>query len=533
MEVSTVRQPARQAVLVIHGIGSQRPLETIRSFVEQVWLQDRDGRRRPGRRLWYRPDTTSGNFDLAQIVANEKDRARTDFFELYWAHLMEGTRFASVWAWFWNDLVRRRTEDMPRPMQEAKTLVLVTLLPVLLLFATTFGLGGTLALRWIGEPAASVFVSIAFLAAVFQAIAGWRLIPVFLFSLALVYAIRDLIDPAWPRYVAFAAIIVGILLFWLERTLLSPYIGDAARYLRNTPENVAARQEIRKLGVEVLDQLHDPRRKYDRIIVIGHSLGTIVGYDILRYSFAARMRDANLEAQDAPEEVERWAEASNDPRAPAFMAAQRELCRSIGERLDGKRRWLVTDFVTLGSPLAYSNILNASSDEDFRTRIDRRLLPTCPPQRELDCEGKPPCGFYTWRDRETGSLKMTPHHGAVFAFTRWTNLYFPARAVIWGDIIGGPVGRSTETCGLGEGIKDVAIDCTHLFERGLFSHTSYWTIGGEHGDPTHIEALQRALDLEDACSASTLGERTCDERPVRIFRRASLPPISAGRDPSS
>ena len=33
---------AKQAVLLIHGIGEQRPMETLRAFVDEVWSQDRD-----------------------------------------------------------------------------------------------------------------------------------------------------------------------------------------------------------------------------------------------------------------------------------------------------------------------------------------------------------------------------------------------------------------------------------------------------------------------------------------------------------
>ena len=66
--------------------------------------------------------------------------------------------------------------------------------------------------------------------------------------------------------------------------LLSPVlrvVGDAARYLDCSPENVAERQEVINEGVTLLTGLHrDPQ--IDRIVVVGHSLGSVISYDILK-----------------------------------------------------------------------------------------------------------------------------------------------------------------------------------------------------------------------------------------------------------
>jgi hypothetical protein len=53
------------------------------------------------------------------------------------------------------------------------------------------------------------------------------------------------------------------------------------------------------------------------------------------------------------------------------------------------------------------------------------------------------------------------HHGAPFAITRWTNLYFP------GDIIGGRVSHL-----FGAGIKDVELG--GCCARSWRSHVHYW-----------------------------------------------------------
>lgn len=449
MPASASRTPRtrqrRQAVLVIHGIGNQRPMETLGGFVRQAVGEG------PKLRRWYRPDTVSDNFDLWQVVTYDEDRPaiRTDFYELYWAHLMEGTRFASVWAWVWKDLIRRSSSTMRPPMQEAKAWVV----PILAIYA----------LATVGTLAAALVTAI-FLGSI------W-----------------------WLAYAA--GFVALVLLFWgLSNRFLEPYVGDAARYFRDTPENIDARQKIRALGVAALDHLHDEEHGYERIVVVGHSLGSVVGYDVLRYAFARRTRRMKLPAHPLPAEIVSFDEACKDPGRPEFRDAQRALCRALAER-SSDREWLVSDFVTLGSPLTYAEVLMAASKEEFEEHVDRRLLPVCPPHPGSSRNEHGIRGFFRYHDHDRGHDVVTPHHAAMFAFTRWTNLFFPVRSVIFGDIIGGKVGSAAL---FGDGVRDMPVDCTHIGGRGLFSHTSYWTPGGLRGCPDHITALRPALDLADA-----------------------------------
>ena len=58
------------------------------------------------------------------------------------------------------------------------------------------------------------------------------------------------------------------------------FVGDAARYLSSSPSNIKMRQEIRSEGVQLLRKLHE--QGYGRIVVVGHSLGSVIAYDILK-----------------------------------------------------------------------------------------------------------------------------------------------------------------------------------------------------------------------------------------------------------
>jgi len=146
--------------------------------------------------------------------------------------------------------------------------------------------------------------------------------------------------------------------------------------------------------------------------------------------------------------------------------------------------WRVTDFVTLGSPLAHASILLAADDEDMREKQRSREYPTCPPELEKGKFSYPP-------DRAHRCL----HHAAVFGPTRWTNLYFPARAVIWGDLIGGPVGSL-----FGGGVRDIAVKSN--LRAGMASHTLYWEPGKGDTTSPHTGALREALALD----SSTISE---------------------------
>ena len=88
-----------------------------------------------------------------------------------------------------------------------------------------------------------------------------------------------------------------------------------------------------------------------------------------------------------------------------------------------RRAWLVTDFITLGSPLAHAPYLMckgksaASHRQDFDRRVREFEFPTSPPAR---ANGG---GRLTIVDPQTNRRHF--HHGAQFGLTRWTNLYFP------------------------------------------------------------------------------------------------------------
>lgn len=420
----------KQAVVVIHGIGEQRPMDTLRGFVEAM-TKPATGAGKDA--YWSRPDPLSRNFDLRVLKSTGRDA--TDFYEYYWAHKMRGTKFGHLLGWLW-DLVKRPRLDVPDALVPIWGTARWTLLLVVLLLAS------------------------GVLATVYDSFDHQQ-------------------NPLTLASVAFAGTAIA-----LQFVALS-YLGDAARYLSPNPQNVVVRERIRADGVELLRALH--RRGYDRIIVVGHSLGSVIAYDIVGYLWQEHHdRLAKVTSGD-PALATRY--AKNEPLQPivrdALPMAGKALDGTLASVLKFRERqaaafveqrslgnaWRITDLVTIGSPLAHASMLLGRSARDFAQRLARREAPACPPTR--DDKGY---GYGAPFPVMLGAKRFSPlylHHAAAFAVTRWTNLYFPARFGLFGDIVGGPVAPV-----MGAGVLDLPVTVGKwkgLLARSWLSHTNYWS----------------------------------------------------------
>jgi hypothetical protein len=164
------------------------------------------------------------------------------------------------------------------------------------------------------------------------------------------------------------------------------------------------------------------------------------------------------------------------------------------------RTWLVTDFVTLGSPLTHAYYLMCKGGsaeqlkEDFEHRTHEREFPTSPPLL-LDGDRR-----LTFLDHGVQRF----HHGGQFALTRWTNLYFPASQLLWGDPIGGAVAPIFGDQEQGATILDVPVYTNSGKCDRFFSHVLYWNgcCSPAKFKAPHIVALEMAIDLADAGTAN-------------------------------
>jgi hypothetical protein len=479
----------KQAIVVIHGIGEQMPMDTIKGFVRAAWETmtglATDTLPNPTE-MWSKPDVRTGSLELRRITTRQTiptrtfaDGVRSDFYELYWADLSGGSTLNQVQDWVAGLLLRNPfTRVPPRVMLAWIVLWLITLAVIVLSIAAT--LPETAA---IGSYHLWDFPPLKWL----RGYRGWQL-----------------------------TILIGALGLVATRFIV-PYFGRVVRYTRAKPDNIAARKNIRERGMALLSELH--KKEYERIIVVGHSLGSILAYDLISYFWAEHQAarivttgsdefNALIEIETALREIEtKRADPKNvlEPAVTAFHTAQtkfghllRTRARPVGNAAD--RRWLITDFVTLGSPLTHAEFLMASSKQDLENRQREREFPMSPPLRErLDPNYVPIAAAAGFQLEDPPRLIAFPfdgddwqiHHAAPFAAVCWTNIYDPAFLVAFGDLISGPLAPV-----FGRGIIDVDLRALRG-QSWCFTHTHYWSLpdGDAANVPIHIDELRKALDL--------------------------------------
>lgn len=205
------RRLARQAAVIIHGIGEQRPGSVLRDFVEGV-IDDPH--------ILSKPDDAAGDFELRRLQTFKTEtRPRTDFYELYWADKIRGTTRSQLVGWI-KGLLLRWPGQVPRRLRGVW-------------FTTVFTLAAlALTLVLLGAPQ------------LWDTVKGWQ----------------DLAPVAFAVSAA-TGIVNGFLVF---------SSGDAARYLAVRPDNLAIRRDIRRAGVDLMRYLHNCG-EYHRVVLVGHS----------------------------------------------------------------------------------------------------------------------------------------------------------------------------------------------------------------------------------------------------------------------
>lgn len=580
------KKETKQAVVVIHGMGEQLPMGTLRSFVEAVWETDRTLTGASFNPWWIKPDKRAGLQELRRITTMPIDipsnrnsvktaRAngkRTDFYEFYWADIMQGTTWQHFTSWVTGLLFRLPSNVPWNVIQIWAVLWILFLAGVLYLilrsgnvFDQMVDYCGTLEqtpehfgcyvitrfVSW--EPFFDgVVIPLATLLAL--AVAGWWLVWKFLLSsqmswirttlaLLLLLAAGVVLHPfvvGAVHAVGVFALVTPVLAVVIHQFLVS-YFGDVARYVKASPDNVAKRREVRNRGLALLKGLN-ASPDYDRIVIVSHSLGTIIAYDLINLLWAdigpSRTNGISSEARKLMNEMNEMLEKSlQDPPQPLDPQAYRDLQRRIVEALstdysrkdraeaavhDGMTvdevvqasmgRWLISDLVTVGSPLTHAEFLLANDISQLDDLIEERILPTNPPalEQKLAKKGNK-SGSKASFLFGGGPRSNYPHHASCFSAVRWTNIYDKSRVFFCGDPISGPVSEHFGVPRIisnrfGKGapgdrqigrpagtIRDIRVKIHRTwiwpFKR-IFTHTQYWAwpYAGHSPEPSDEEA---------------------------------------------
>ena len=472
----------RQAIVVLHGMGQQSAMSTLRSFIKVAAPQPQD----PSEPWFYsRPDKAadSGRFDQRRYLVRPKgQRVQTELYEYHWAHLMSGNQLSHM-----------------------KPLVKSALL------------------RWPNNPRIGLLWVLAWTLVLGAAALGIYLV---------LSTGRTLESADLDSVVALigAAGVWGWVLTQLLNRISGFAVGtlaDFARYNDPSPGNQKVRDDIRRGLIELLEDLHNSTitrfdrasqsevtfPRYDRIIVATHSLGSVVAYDAISFLWArmnklhAKPDAARPFASTKLVELEALAGDLNVGNASVeqFQAAQRDAW--MEQRANGNP-WRITDLVTFGNPMAQAHQLMAKSPSALREQICRLEAPSCPPQPDRHNMTGPKLSEteadWAWC-KKTAEEQKAAHdagewhyfwtcsagapiasHAAPFALIRWTNIWYNA------DLFGGPLVEL-----FGYGVKDVmAVGDGFLSKIPLVAHTQYLRYTKKPSAGGATNSLRDALDLE-------------------------------------
>lgn len=338
-------------------------------------------------------------------------------------------------------------------------------------------------------------------------------VPVALMAGGLVLAKWPASIPIEPHLLA-AAVTAGVA--WFMHYLAAPYLGDVVRYVRATPSTVERRKLVRQRGLELLEAIHAKRADstdlddfvrapmdnppaYDRIVLVGHSLGTYVAYDMLqlfweKYGPTHHQTwlpgrtgvQSALAAVDAFVKAE-WVNRQPDYPLADYLAAQAALNAQLA---DEAPQWRITDFITLGSPLVHAEFLATDGPADLEESFAQRRFATCPPRPDP-----------LLRSALYATVRGGPkylHFAAQFAAVKWTNICDESFNPILGDLVSGRL-RPIFGHGIDEYMVKIKRPRRPWPLNRVFTHTEYWSwdesFRGDGKLPEHLRLLRAALRI--------------------------------------
>ena len=301
--------------------------------------------------------------------------------------------------------------------------------------------------------------------------------------------------------------------------LVTQTFVDVARYLDRSPRSYAVRREIREGMVDLLRAIHEDGR-YSRVIVAAHSLGGYIAYDGLT-SYWSELHGAKARiAHPGPTapfahlaDLERLAvkvdempsnmtilSAEERTTLDQFRQAQFDLWKDCR---NGGNPWLVTDFITFGTPLYFADLLLTKNRTEFLQLAKNSEMPQCPPRADDEMVEGTTNGVgrgygFVLLDRQSSGAPVERHyltHGALFAVVRWANAYFPAEKGFFGDWFGGALRPL-----FGRGILDLPISGNLPGRRAPgVAHGRYFSYPDAR-EPNDVAAVLQSLlrlELED------------------------------------
>lgn len=466
--MATKMKRFRQAVVIVHGMGEKKPLDMLNRFIDAAI----PGTTKvvPGSDLpvyYSRPVSESDSYEARVYLAREtKDYPQTEFYEYHWSHMMQGNKLSDLWETF------RRMLLTPIWAVPSGLRVVWVLFWVLILYVVWLIAGGRIELNKLDIPTLTSMI-----------LGGG----------------------------ATASILTWALTKFIPGKITASFV-DVVRYLDTSPRSYAVRKNIRNGMIDFLESLHKLDR-YERIVVVAHSLGAYVTYDGISYLWT-RMNQGHVEP--LPEDDEDTRNKKIDNEILKAFEDEAELLRNDPERnpehyrslqrdlwnayRDAGNPWLITDFITAGTPMYMADKLMTKDEDAFVVRKERRDIAVCPPLPDLP--GKKEKTIYSYPYKGGDVL----YHAAPFAVVRWSNMWFPAHLGFFGDWFDGPLQRL-----FGAGIEDQSLQ-KNCWKRLLpaWAHTLYFAFPDD--EKTRGSAAQVLHDFMELNPDEWLKNSSADQR---------------------
>lgn len=451
------KRAVRTAVVIVHGMGEQLPLDTLNGFVRTALP------RVNGERVYFsRPERITDSYEARRHLAYLQRKpdgtvlyGQTEFLEYHWSYLMTGNKLADL---------------------------LPTLRRILLRKPSTVPYGIKV-LWWI----------------------VWTLI-VLVLAVAIAIIFRGHTLAGLAALLLGQGIVVTIVLQLFNRAsnVVTRSFVDVVRYLDRSPRSYEVRRAIRKGMVDLLTALHSKKR-YSRIVIVAHSLGAYIAYDAISYLWpqmcklhCGPLSDGPMQPLAGLKELEKAAVIVDGHPAIGLDERQRDELDDFrvkqfrlwrGIRKQGNP-WLITDFLSVGTPMYFADLLYTRNRQEFTTLVKKAELPVCPPRSEQQTVDGPdkPVGNYGFNNLGREVLA----HGAAFAVVRWTNLFFPAERSWYGDWFGGGLRPL-----FGKGVLDRPLEGNLPGRRtpGL-AHSKYFSYPEDTGPLDVATQLRGFLQLD-------------------------------------
>jgi hypothetical protein len=412
-------------------MGEQHPITTLREFVEPITEYYKKNKLDNDEDIffWESPDNETGNFDSRKMTMKGKKKIiKTDFFEFYWAHHMNNTSWGHIKDWIFNIMLRLPTQRLFLPF--IFFWIIIVILILLLLFI--------------------IIKQHEFIIK--------NLTEIILILLLIVLLLKVITNA-------------------ITQNFFYDILGDAGRYINPSPKNISNQIAIRKAGFKLLKKISESG-KYSRIVLIGHSLGSVIAYDLIKLLWieycesydptkvATLFKNKNtkiLRDVYCSDEAGKKVDGTND-NLYVFRNAQNKSFNYLN--LIGNK-WLITDLVTIASPLTHIDHIFIGKKDLFEKIKKQTEYPTCPPEKHVAISNIIKSRII--KVPEVVNPLNIPHFSYLSPFlaTKWTNFYYSF------DYLGGPLKDK-----FGKGLKDVEIKNKNWFFMRMYpkGHTDYWNI---------------------------------------------------------